>query len=38
MEAGFLNKLTAEGRRYTQIKVNTDFNSDYSIWRKYNQI
>jgi len=29
--AGFLHKLTADGCKYTQIKVNMDFNSDYAI-------
>ena len=38
MGAGFLHKLTADVRRYTQIKVNMDLNSDHTTGMKYNQI
>jgi len=36
--AGIISILTADGRRYTQIKVITDFNSDYATEKQYNQI
>ena len=35
---GISSILTADERRYTQIKVNTDLNSDYTTERQYNQI
>ena len=36
--AGISSILTADERRCTQIKVNTDLNSDYTTERQYNQI